>query len=110
MFHANHAHRLLVASQEGYLYVYQVASVEGGDCRLIIRHDLRTLEQNRVDGSPPADAASLSSQDAVHGMSIVVRINQGVRGFHTILSFAALQKQCQLPFRQQVRPQLHRMV
>lgn len=37
-------YRLLVATQEGYLYVYQVATVEGGECRLIIRHDLRTME------------------------------------------------------------------
>lgn len=62
------ARRLLVASQEGYLYVYQVPSMEGGDFRLIIRHDLRNSEASRTDASTaPSDSASTSSVDA-HGM------------------------------------------
>lgn len=39
--------RLLVASQDGYLYVYQIAPVEGGDCRLIVKHDLRDFEHTK---------------------------------------------------------------
>lgn len=37
--------RLLIASQDGYLYVYSIPSVEGQECQLIKRHDLR-LEDN----------------------------------------------------------------
>ncbi|KAL9903221.1 WD repeat domain phosphoinositide-interacting protein 2 isoform X2 [Glossina fuscipes] len=33
--------RLLIASQDGYLYVYSVPSMEGADCQLIKKHDLR---------------------------------------------------------------------
>lgn len=39
--------RLLVASQDGYLYVYQISPVEGGDCRLIVKHDLRDFEHSK---------------------------------------------------------------
>ncbi|XP_058459268.1 WD repeat domain phosphoinositide-interacting protein 2 [Malaya genurostris] len=35
--------RLLVASQDGYLYVYQLP-LEGGECQLIKKHDLRSIE------------------------------------------------------------------
>ncbi|XP_055627550.1 WD repeat domain phosphoinositide-interacting protein 2 [Toxorhynchites rutilus septentrionalis] len=35
--------RLLVASQDGYLYVYQLP-LEGGECHLIKKHDLRCVE------------------------------------------------------------------
>ncbi|KAL9700431.1 hypothetical protein quinque_003872 [Culex quinquefasciatus] len=35
--------RLLVASQDGYLYVYQLP-LEGGECQLIKKHDLRIVE------------------------------------------------------------------
>uniref|UniRef100_A0A2M4A9Z0 Putative autophagy-specific protein n=1 Tax=Anopheles triannulatus TaxID=58253 RepID=A0A2M4A9Z0_9DIPT len=35
--------RMLVASQDGYLYVYQLP-VEGGECLLVKKHDLRTIE------------------------------------------------------------------
>lgn len=37
-----------MASQEGYLYVYQV-SPDGGDCRLIVRHDLRNFHQSTAN-------------------------------------------------------------
>lgn len=36
--------RLLVASQDGYLYVYSVAPIEGGECQLVKKHDLRSAE------------------------------------------------------------------
>lgn len=35
--------RLLVASQDGYLYVYSIG-IDGGDCPLMKRHDLRNIE------------------------------------------------------------------
>uniref|UniRef100_A0A182JVJ9 Uncharacterized protein n=1 Tax=Anopheles christyi TaxID=43041 RepID=A0A182JVJ9_9DIPT len=35
--------RMLVASQDGYLYVYQIPT-EGGECQLIKKHDLRNIE------------------------------------------------------------------
>ena len=34
---------MLVASQDGYLYVYQIPT-EGGECQLIKKHDLRNIE------------------------------------------------------------------
>lgn len=34
-------YRLLIASQDGYLYIYSVPSVEGAECQLIKKHDLR---------------------------------------------------------------------
>uniref|UniRef100_A0A182P6E0 Uncharacterized protein n=1 Tax=Anopheles epiroticus TaxID=199890 RepID=A0A182P6E0_9DIPT len=35
--------RMLVASQDGYLYVYQIPP-EGGECQLIKKHDLRNVD------------------------------------------------------------------
>lgn len=40
--------KLLVASQDGYLYVYQIAAVEGGECRLVIKHDLRNFDNKEL--------------------------------------------------------------
>ncbi|XP_030386399.1 WD repeat domain phosphoinositide-interacting protein 2 isoform X2 [Scaptodrosophila lebanonensis] len=37
--------RLLIASQDGYLYVHSIPSIEGAECQLIKKHDLR-LEDN----------------------------------------------------------------
>jgi len=42
--------RLLVASQEGFLYVYAVP-IDGGDCPLIKRYDLSNIEPPAVRGS-----------------------------------------------------------
>lgn len=36
--------RLLVASSDGYVYVYSISSVEGGECQLVKKHDLRNIE------------------------------------------------------------------
>ncbi|XP_067643613.1 WD repeat domain phosphoinositide-interacting protein 2 isoform X2 [Eurosta solidaginis] len=41
--------RLLVASQDGYLYVYSVPSIEGGECQLIKKHDIRLDESYPMD-------------------------------------------------------------
>lgn len=41
--------RLLVASQDGYLYVYSIPSIEGGECQLIKKHDLRNSDNFSVD-------------------------------------------------------------
>jgi len=45
--------RLLVAAQDGYLYVYNLDPIEGGECTL--------LKQHRIDGLP--DSTSLTSVD-----------------------------------------------
>ena len=36
-------YRLLVASQDGFLYVYQFP-LDGGECQLIKKHDLRNID------------------------------------------------------------------
>ncbi|XP_075162144.1 autophagy-related 18a isoform X2 [Haematobia irritans] len=41
--------RLLIASQDGYLYVYSIPSVEGAECQLIKKHDLRLDECYAID-------------------------------------------------------------
>ncbi|XP_013111295.1 WD repeat domain phosphoinositide-interacting protein 2 isoform X2 [Stomoxys calcitrans] len=41
--------RLLIASQDGYLYVYSVPSVEGAECQLIKKHDLRLDDCYAID-------------------------------------------------------------
>lgn len=35
--------RLLVATQNGFIYVYDMSIEEGGDCRLVVKHDLRNI-------------------------------------------------------------------
>lgn len=42
-------YRLLIASQDGYLYVYSIPSVEGAECQLIKKHDLRLDECYAID-------------------------------------------------------------
>ncbi|XP_017759497.1 PREDICTED: WD repeat domain phosphoinositide-interacting protein 2 isoform X3 [Eufriesea mexicana] len=52
--------RLLVASAEGYLYVYNLDSTEGGDCTL--------LKQHRLDGKrDEVDCASVSTAGSGSG-------------------------------------------
>lgn len=41
-------HRLLVATQNGFLYVYDVSEVEGGDCKLIVKHNLRNVDTQPI--------------------------------------------------------------
>ncbi|XP_017011906.3 WD repeat domain phosphoinositide-interacting protein 2 isoform X4 [Drosophila takahashii] len=64
--------RLLIASQDGYLYVYSIPTVEGAECQLIKRHDLRLEDHYAMDikglnsgvsiggaaGVPPAGAGA----------------------------------------------------
>lgn len=40
--------RLLVATQNGFLYVYDVSEVEGGDCKLIVKHNLRNVDTQPI--------------------------------------------------------------
>ncbi|XP_064606548.1 WD repeat domain phosphoinositide-interacting protein 2-like [Liolophura sinensis] len=49
--------RLLVASQDSYLYIYNIDPNEGGDCML--------LRQHRLDGRPGEGAHSPDSQTSV---------------------------------------------
>lgn len=46
--------RLLVATQNGFLYVYDISEVEGGDCKLVIKHDLRSVDTQpiKIQGKP----------------------------------------------------------
>ncbi|KAG5679999.1 hypothetical protein PVAND_009532 [Polypedilum vanderplanki] len=37
--------RLLVASQNGYMYIYSIP-LDGGECQLIKKHDLKNIDQN----------------------------------------------------------------
>ncbi|XP_063698540.1 WD repeat domain phosphoinositide-interacting protein 2 [Culicoides brevitarsis] len=61
--------RLLVASQEGYLYVYSINS-EGGDCQLLKRHDLRNLDGHGVK----TESVSLpASEDGVSSYAAAVK-------------------------------------
>lgn len=34
----------MVASQEGYLYIYQISENDGGECKLIKKHNLRNAD------------------------------------------------------------------
>ncbi|EDW17204.1 WD repeat domain phosphoinositide-interacting protein 2 isoform X4 [Drosophila mojavensis] len=53
--------RLLIASQDGYLYVYSIPSVEGAECQLLKRHDLR------LDDSYAMDVKGLNSNVSIGG-------------------------------------------
>lgn len=37
-----------MATENGYLYVYDISEVEGGDCKLVIKHDLRISSPQSV--------------------------------------------------------------
>lgn len=39
----------MIASQDGYLYVYSIPSVEGAECQLIKKHDLRLDDCYAID-------------------------------------------------------------
>ncbi|XP_034482494.1 WD repeat domain phosphoinositide-interacting protein 2 isoform X4 [Drosophila innubila] len=53
--------RLLIASQDGYLYVYSIPSIEGAECQLIKRHDLR------LDDNYAMDVKGLNSNVCIGG-------------------------------------------
>ncbi|XP_060660430.1 WD repeat domain phosphoinositide-interacting protein 2 isoform X4 [Drosophila nasuta] len=53
--------RLLIASQDGYLYVYSIPSIEGAECQLIKRHDLR------LDDNYAMDVKGLNSNVSIGG-------------------------------------------
>ncbi|XP_001354209.2 WD repeat domain phosphoinositide-interacting protein 2 isoform X4 [Drosophila pseudoobscura] len=69
--------RLLIASQDGYLYVYSIPSIEGAECQLIKRHDLRLEDHYAMDikglnsgvsiggaaGVPPSGSGASGSAD-----------------------------------------------
>lgn len=40
--------RLLVATQNGFLYVYDLSEVEGGDCKLIVKHNLGNVDTQPI--------------------------------------------------------------
>lgn len=65
-------YRILVASQDGYLYVYQLPT-EGGECHLVKRHDLRHIDssppQSRPQESQPVVVPSKSSSSPPSGAS-----------------------------------------
>lgn len=43
-----------MATENGFLYVYDISEVEGGDCKLVIKHDLRNVDTQpiRIQGKP----------------------------------------------------------
>ncbi|KAH8406873.1 hypothetical protein KR222_009638 [Zaprionus bogoriensis] len=61
--------RLLIASQDGYLYVYSIPSVEGAECQLIKRHDLRLDDNYAMDVKvdSPSRTAGLNSNVSIGG-------------------------------------------
>lgn len=63
--------RLLVASQDGYLYIYELPA-EGGECHLVKRHDFRNIELSsprRPVESQPVGVPSKSSSSPESGAS-----------------------------------------
>ncbi|KXJ75771.1 WD repeat domain phosphoinositide-interacting protein 2 [Aedes albopictus] len=60
--------RLLVASQDGYLYVYQLP-LEGGECQLIKKHDLRTVEPASTTTRPESLPIGVPNASALGGGS-----------------------------------------
>ncbi|XP_034482492.1 WD repeat domain phosphoinositide-interacting protein 2 isoform X2 [Drosophila innubila] len=60
--------RLLIASQDGYLYVYSIPSIEGAECQLIKRHDLRLDDNYAMDVKVDSPHASgLNSNVCIGG-------------------------------------------
>ncbi|KAM8710664.1 hypothetical protein ACLKA7_017311 [Drosophila subpalustris] len=60
--------RLLIASQDGYLYVYSIPSIEGAECQLIKRHDLRMDDNYAMDVKVDSPHASgLNSNVCIGG-------------------------------------------
>ncbi|XP_073843195.1 autophagy-related 18a isoform X4 [Musca autumnalis] len=56
--------RLLIASQDGYLYVYSIPSVEGAECQLIKKHDLRLDDCYAIDVRGVSAAATAAAGGA----------------------------------------------
>lgn len=67
-----------MATENGLLYVYDI-SEEGGECKLIIKHDLRSVDTNpiRIQGKPtekltgnfnfnPSSSSSYRLDSSVH--------------------------------------------
>lgn len=54
--------RLLVASQDGYLYVYSLDMNEGGDCTLLKQHRLDGQPDPLTDSSPRLPATPVQAQ------------------------------------------------
>ncbi|XP_071444910.1 WD repeat domain phosphoinositide-interacting protein 2 isoform X1 [Hetaerina americana] len=54
--------RLLVASADGYLYIYNLDTSEGGDCNL--------LKQHRLDGKPDVPSTISSAGDTTDGPNV----------------------------------------
>ena len=58
--------RLLLASEDGYLYVYSLDVNEGGDCALIRQFHLSNKDEPVTSGSPlGAATTSAASPEAV---------------------------------------------
>lgn len=48
--------RVLVASADGFLYIYDFNEREGGECNLIRQHKLDDADESRADDSFPPSA------------------------------------------------------
>ncbi|XP_046631509.1 WD repeat domain phosphoinositide-interacting protein 2-like isoform X1 [Daphnia pulicaria] len=68
--------RLLIASAEGYVYVYEVNPVEGGDCTLLKQHRLDGLIENGTENSHSdgySGAHGKAKLDAAGSYALIVR-------------------------------------
>ncbi|XP_076636303.1 autophagy-related 18a isoform X1 [Colletes latitarsis] len=75
--------RLLVASADGYLYVYNLDTTEGGDCTL--------LKQHRLDGKrDDVDCASVSTAESGSGETPAATATEIVQNAAYINSYAGV--------------------
>ncbi|XP_054016622.1 WD repeat domain phosphoinositide-interacting protein 2 isoform X1 [Hylaeus anthracinus] len=75
--------RLLVASADGYLYVYNLDTTEGGDCTL--------LKQHRLDGKrDDVDCASVSTAGSASGETTAATTARIVQNAACINSYAGV--------------------
>lgn len=56
-----------MATQNGFLYVYDVSEVEGGECKLIVKHNLRSVDTQpiKIQGKQFADICLMIDSEMV---------------------------------------------
>ncbi|KAM7354941.1 autophagy-related 18a isoform 3-T3 [Cochliomyia hominivorax] len=86
--------RLLIASQDGYLYVYSIPSVEGAECQLIKKHDLRLDDCYAIDvrGVAAVTAGATGTTNASPGSNAGTSSKEEAKSSYSSNSYAAAVK------------------
>ncbi|XP_061611902.1 WD repeat domain phosphoinositide-interacting protein 1-like isoform X1 [Phyllopteryx taeniolatus] len=80
--------RLLVASSDGYLYIYNVDPQDGGECMLVQKHRLFDGNEEQVEEKDEETPAEVSNQPAAQSYAATVALTSSPPSSTTLLGYS----------------------